>query len=200
MSNRVPGTSARFIVALAAMAFAQAAGAAVTIENIEDRRHNAPADSSLEDIERSIISAASERDWFVTGRTEGRLLLSIVVRQKHEAIVAVEFDKETFSILYVDSVNLDYDPKDKVMVGGAHKKRRVIPGPRIHRNYNRWVAALAERIALRVANPIERRAPQREVPSVPMIADELEKLESLRKRGILTDQEFEAQKNKLLAL
>lgn len=186
--------------ALAVLLLPVAALASVPIENIESRHHNAPASSSLADIETSIISAAAERDWFVTARTDGRLVLSTLVREKHEASVAVEYDKETFSIVYVSSHNLDYNPKDKVVTAGKRMKPRVIPGPPIHRNYNRWVADLARRIVLRVANPIERREPTSGTPRFPMIAEELDKLDSLRKRGVLTDEEFEAQKRKLLAL
>jgi hypothetical protein len=43
------------------------------------------------------------------------------------------------------------------------------------------------------------RVEQTRTPSPIMIADELEKLDALRERGVLTQEEFDRQKAKLLA-
>jgi hypothetical protein len=53
------------------------------------------------------------------------------------------------------------------------------------------------RAALRAPTPTESPSPRTDTPNV---ADELEKLSSLRDRGIIDDEEFNAQKRKLLGL
>ena len=59
--------------------------------------------------------------------------------------------------------------------------------------------ALTRQIAIDLRNPPKAPAAQQEATSTPvMIADELEKLDALRQRGVLTQQEFDAQKAKLL--
>ena len=98
-----------------------------------------------------------------------------------------------FWIDYKDSKNLDYNPKD--LMGRDRGKRRIVTkGPRIHPNYNRWVAELADQIRLQMQNP-----PKRSNASPLLIADELDKLDKLRLRGVLTQGEFDQQKAKLLA-
>ncbi len=85
-----------------------------------------PADvqtMSLSEISKAIETAAAAREWIVTKREPGLLELTYSVRV-HEAVVRVTFDQSSYSIDYVDSVQLRYN-------GGL-----------IHRNYNRWVANL----------------------------------------------------------
>jgi len=71
-------------------------------------------------------------------------------------------------------------------------------GEWIHKNYNGWVEGLANEIRIAVHDPTKHReGPPRE--SHPFVADELTKLHSLFERGVLTKEEFEGQKQKLLS-
>lgn len=82
---------------------------------------------------------------------------------------------------------------------GAASKPIVKKGPRIHPNYNVWVRQLADQVAGRTAVILEANRGQESEGSVSLIADELEKIDRLRQRGVLTQDEFDEQKKKLLA-
>ena len=93
-------------------------------------------------------------------------------------------------------MNLDYNPKSR----RATRTSREIKGPRIHRNYNLWVESLAKSIELNAETPPNSYLTDTVPSETPiLIADELEKLDSLRERGVLTQEEFDRQKAKLLA-
>ena len=195
------------------------AHATVPLENVAARPHGASPSVTLEQIRASITRAASERGWSLVESAPERVRVSIVVRDRHEATVDVRFDAETFSIGYVDSINLDYSSTGVPPEKRSQKStlRRLTTeqtfdlGPRIHPNYNKWVARLADQIERRIAEarPIVPAAStpgtsetagsttQTAEPPV-LVADELEKLDALRERGVLTEAEFQAQKAKLL--
>jgi hypothetical protein len=168
-----------------------------TIQNIAPRAHGAPAGSSLAEIESSIERGGSEVGWHEVAVGDGFVDLSTIVRT-HTATVRVGFDDRNFWIDYLSSVNLKYSPNDLVARRGG-KARVTVKGPRIHGNYNQWVDALAARIAARVSHPRLQVRPATEQPSALLVADELEKLDALRQRGVLTDEEFKRQKERLLA-
>jgi hypothetical protein len=117
--------------------------------------------------------------------------------RSHTATVVIRYDKDDYQINYVDSTNLKFNPDDLRKPG---RRGQVIPGPRIHRNYNIWVQELASAVSSYLQHPpkASRPSPSIESSEPVMIADELEKLDSLRERGILTDAEFARQKDKLL--
>ena len=99
---------------------------------------------------------------------------------------------------YLGSVNLKYSPNDLVTRRRGWVRVNV-KGPRIHGNYNKWVDALAVRIAARVSHPMQQARPLKQQPSTLLVADELEKLDALRQPGVLTNEEFERQKERILA-
>lgn len=173
-----------------------AAARAETIRNISPTPHLVPAGTPLVDLAAAIKVAADELNWTVMREVPGVILLSLEVRA-HEAVVIVGYDESNYWIDYSDSFNLDYSPKDRKLAG---RNRRVIKGPRIHHNYNLWVGKLAKRIERRakspprviMADPASSRKPI-------LVADELEKLDALRERGVLSQEEFDRQKLKLLA-
>jgi hypothetical protein len=172
---------------------ATAAQISKTIENIAPRPHLAPAGTSSEQVVAAIILATGDKGWRIVGEAPGVVTASILVRGNHEAVVTIGYDETRFWIDYKDSKNLNYNPKDRL--ARARGERRVITkGPRIHPNYNLWVAELAEQICIRTRNPPQ---PSRAAPA--FVADELDKLDELRQRGVLTAEEFEQQKAKLLA-
>jgi hypothetical protein len=171
------------------------AAASATIQNIPGTRHSAPVGTSLATISAAIRFAANQQGWIITEETPGLMQASLRVRT-HVAMVTIGFDESNYWIEYRDSVNLDYNPNDRKKT----KSMRLIKGPRIHKNYNLWVSQLSESIADHVKAPPQSHSASAAPPLSPiLIADELEKLDSLRERGILTQEEFDQQKAKLLA-
>lgn len=171
-----------------------------TIRNVATTAHGAPEGATLEEIGRAIVQAAGERQWYGSVEGPGLIVVSTVIRT-HRASVEIGFDERNFRIDYRDSLNLDYNPKDLVRWGdgGTRGRQVVTKGPRIHKSYNVWVQDLADHVALRL-RPIITEARDRAVPAGPaLVADELEKLDRLRQRGVLTQSEFDGQKAKLLS-
>ena len=184
------------------MTFGLAAGNAAgseTIRNILPTAHGAPADASLEEISRAIEQAAGELQWYGASESAESIAVSTTVRQKHRATVMIGFDEANFWITYRNSSNLDYNASDVTMWTNVDKRVVVGKGPRIHKNYNVWVQDLANHIAMRTRLLLADQRSQSPSPSPALIADELEKLDQLRARGVLTQEEFDAQKAKLLA-
>jgi hypothetical protein len=180
-------------VPLLAPAIATAAQRSTTIENISPRPHFTPAEASPEQLVAAIRVAAEEQGWRIIGKSPG-VMTAVLVRRSHEAVVTIGYDESSFWIDYKDSKNLNYNPKDLRQRRGKDRQGIVIKGPRIHRNYNLWVAELANQIAYRTQDP-----PRLSKEPPLLIADELDKLDQLRQRGVLTQEEFDQQKAKLLA-
>jgi hypothetical protein len=169
--------------------------ASATIQNIPPTPHLAPAGTSLADLAAYIKFAAAEEGWTAVAEAPGVIRASMRARS-HKAVVTIGFDEVNFWIEYRDSVNLDYNPKGRK----ARKNWPEIKGPRIHRNYNLWVKQLAKSIEIYAETPpISYDAEPAPSEAPILIADELEKLDALRARGVLTQEEFDKQKAKLLA-
>lgn len=168
-----------------------------TIRNVPRTPHGAPEGSTLEDIGRAIQQVAGEQKWYGGAEDDGLIVVSTTIRT-HRATVAIGYDADAFWIDYRDSSNLDYNPNDLVRRGPGVNRRVVKKGPRIHGNYNVWVGDLAAHLGARTRSAV--RSPQDPPTHVgpALIADELEKLDALRRRGVLTQSEFDAQKARLL--
>ncbi len=149
----------------------------------------------MESISRAIRQAAAERQWYVESEDSESIIVSTTVRDMHRATVVIGFDAVKFRIDYRDSSNLGYTLND-LTTWRASQRIVVKKGPRIHGNYNYWVQALADHIATRTSSLIADHPPS---TSPALIADELDKLDHLRARGVLTQEEFDAMKAKLLA-
>jgi hypothetical protein len=123
----------KFAIPLMLLAAIAVAGcrATVPVDNIENSPYGATsyADTkqlTLDDYERAIIIAGSERNWVFEKVGPGHLVGTNVVRGKHTAVVEVIFTTTEFSISYKDSKNLEYDPAKNT----------------IHPNYNSWIELL----------------------------------------------------------
>jgi hypothetical protein len=81
---------------------------------------------SLDDYERAIVRAGSNRGWQFTRVAPGQLRGTVDVRGKHQASVDVTFTTQTYSINYAGSENLKYDAATNS----------------IHPSYNSWVKLL----------------------------------------------------------
>ena len=145
---------------------------------------------SLEQIQTAIIEACAARGWQPIVDKEGEISATINVRGKHYAKISIPFTATSYSILYVDSNNLDYNAKKQ----------------KIHRNYNNWVVKLSGTIDKQISSgpsPITALPKEPENPTT-IENDQLDfygdllKLSELRDRGLLTEDEFEEEKQKLL--
>lgn len=170
------------------------ASAQVLIRNIPPTLHQAPAGTPLADLAAAIRLAVNEEGWVITEEATGVALASLHVRT-HIAMVTIGFDESHYWIEYRDSVNLGYNLDDRV-VSNEKGLRRA----RIHRNYLKWLDKLAKRISIRMQAPPKLNWTDT-TPCISSIsvADELEKLDALRERGVLSQEEFDEQKAKLLA-
>ncbi|MEZ4281280.1 MAG: SHOCT domain-containing protein [Myxococcota bacterium] len=168
-----------------------------TIRNVPRTPHGAPEGSTLEDIGRAIQQVAGEQKWYGGVEGDGLIVVSTTIRT-HRATVAIGYDAEAFWIDYRDSSNLDYNPNDLVRRGPGMERPIVKKGPRIHGNYNVWVGDLAAHLGARIRSAVRSSQDPPTHVGPALIADELEKLDALRRRGVLTQSEFDAQKARLL--
>ena len=84
---------------------------------------------TLEQVKKVILTAASQRHWTASERDKNRIRLSYS-RGKHSAVIDVVYTTKKYSIVYVDSANLNYE------------------GENIHPTYNSWVNSLKQGIDL----------------------------------------------------
>ena len=118
-------------IALVAMVALAGCRAPVPVQNLDNVKYGmseyTPRKTlTLEDYERAIIRAGSERNWIFEPAGPGHLIGTNDIRGKHKAVVDVTFTTESFSIDYKNSQNLDYNAN-----AGT-----------IHPNYNNWVELL----------------------------------------------------------
>lgn len=182
----------------ASLLLAGAALASETIRNIAPTPLGVDAGTPLEVIERALVQSAAERQWYGALESPGVIVVSTTIRT-HRATVAIGFDATNFRIDYRDSSNLDFNPNDLMQRQFDAPSRVLKKGPRIHANYNRWVRDLADHIRARIRPIVEEQVAAAATCEPGLIADELEKLDRLRQRGVLTQAEFDERKQKLLA-
>lgn len=85
-----------------------------------------------EQVRQAIQQAATGRGWSLVQHTDGTLLATLNVRNKHQIVVEIGYSAERYSLKYRDSVNMQYE-----VLGGE---------PSIHSKYNKWVQNLASAI------------------------------------------------------
>ena len=169
-----------------------------SIENIPPTPLGAPADTSMPRIAAAIKLAALSQNWEIIGESPGAMTARLHIRA-HTADVVIAYTEKKYQIDYLDSDNLDFKTSDYKIPASGPRQARIIKGPRIHRNYNVWVKKLSRSIQVHARNPPPVPAEPPSTAKNPLlIADELEKLDSLRQRGILTQEEFDQQKARLL--
>ena len=181
-----------------------AARVGVTIKNIAPTPHHVEPGATRDEIATAIEAAANTVNWTMLKRTEeGELELSLTVRNRHVAIVKVGFDETDFWIDYHASTHLNYNPKPTVQ--WRNHKRFEIPGPRIHPNYNLWVAELAKTIATEAEflvgvpkkwKELTDPAPPKSAPLG--VADRIEALSRRLSEGEISQEEFDEGTARLL--
>lgn len=107
-----------FLVSLAA-----ACSSAKPVYNVESAPLDTPSTATMEDIQNAIIRAGAVRGWQMRPHGDGHLVATLSVRS-HFAAADIYFDEQTYSIIYQQSDNLDFD------------------GTSIHDNYNKWIKTL----------------------------------------------------------
>ena len=191
MINQDSGTMKRvvfLVVLVASIAFVRAEAARV--ENLEGLAIPSRTDGtqfSLEEVRTLIMKGCAEREWKPEYEGESVITCSILVRGRHFVKVEIPFSETGYSILYLDSEEMDYNPNKQT----------------IHRKYNGWVNNLRLMINHQLADATDEPA-----GSIAIDASEdadaeryeaLLKLGELRDKGLISDEEFEAEKAKLLS-
>jgi len=87
---------------------------------------------ALAEVSQLIRKAAENRKWVVSEQGEGRLLARLSWNNKHTIVVDIPYTAQSYSLLYKDSVDMNY------WVGKD--------GPSIHPHYNRFVRELGDAI------------------------------------------------------
>ncbi|HRD64949.1 MAG TPA: hypothetical protein PKY50_02225 [Candidatus Competibacter sp.] len=87
---------------------------------------------SMSDVRGAILQAGASLGWQMKPVRPGLITGTLYVRE-HMAKVEIPYDRNSYSILYRDSSNLDYD------------------GANIHGNYNGWVQNLSNAINSRLS-------------------------------------------------
>jgi hypothetical protein len=80
-------------------------------------------EASMDEIKNAVVRAGASLGWSMKPAGAGHLIGTLHLR-KHVAVVDIKYNTKTYSIMYKDSVNLNYDGKN------------------IHRNYNGWIQNL----------------------------------------------------------
>jgi len=83
--------------------------------------------STIKDVERSIIRAATSLGWKTKVKSAGEILATLDIR-KHQLVILIKHDDKNLTVAYQSSINLKYD------------------GKKIHRQYANWVTNLLRAI------------------------------------------------------
>ena len=102
------------------------------VYNVTDAPVNVSEKATAEDVKKAILSAGAGLGWQMKEVEPGHIVGSLFLR-KHSAVVDIPYSKDSYSINYKDSSELDYD------------------GSNIHSNYNGWIQNLDRAIQARLS-------------------------------------------------
>lgn len=101
----------------------------------------------VEQVKQAITTAAASKAWTVAYSTDGSLLATLVVRNKHTVVVKIDYDASKYSINYNDSKNMKYGIIDvQATIVSSNKDQSHNGQAEIHPFYNRWVKDLKDAI------------------------------------------------------
>lgn len=89
------------------------------------------AGATVEDVKKAILRAGGTLGWNMNPVAPGQIIGTLRLR-KHVAVVDIKYNMNTYSIMYKDSTNLDFD------------------GTNIHSNYNGWIQNLNKAIQVQL--------------------------------------------------
>ena len=91
---------------------------------------------SAEQLRQAIVAAASGKGWSIARQADGKLLATLVVRNKHTIVVEIACTADKYSLRYKDSINMKFEERDGQQL--------------IHPFYNKWVLDFKEAIRIEV--------------------------------------------------
>lgn len=94
------------------------------IYNVEHHATIATEKLTNKQIRTRISDAAASRGWSCKDSGKNSMVCEIDVRQRHQAKIEIQYERDNFSIHNIDSTNL------------------LFKNGKIHRNYNRWIKKL----------------------------------------------------------
>ena len=100
--------------------------------NVTDAPVTASEKATAEDVKKAILSAGAGLGWQMKEVEPGHIVGNLFLR-KHHAVVDIPYSKDSYSINYKDSSELNYD------------------GTNIHSNYNGWIQHLDRAIQARLS-------------------------------------------------
>lgn len=104
-----------------------------------------------EQVKAAILAAAKEKGWGLAFEPSGKVLATLVVRNKHTVMVEIAYSAEKYSLTYRDSINMKYSPgsdRTPYDLSSSMRGYRQPAGPVIHPFYNDWVRELKDAIRL----------------------------------------------------
>ena len=101
-----------------------------------------------EQFKKAVQTAAASHSWTVAQTADGKLLATLVVRNKHTVTVEIAYAIDKYSLHYKDSVNMNYAASARSTRAGPGSPNSVDGNgqPVIHPNYNKWVQTLRDAI------------------------------------------------------
>lgn len=122
------------IAALATLALVGCTAAPIYNVNNNTVSVNGKQKATIKDVERAIIQAGGSLGWVMKKTAEGKIQ-GVLTLRKHVATVLVTYNANEYSITYLDSSNLDYNPAENT----------------IHKNYNGWIQNLNKSIQVQLS-------------------------------------------------
>jgi hypothetical protein len=132
-------------ICTAIFAFSANARTPVPVINYENVTIATASGKSLqiEQVKQAISSAAASKGWTVAYSTDGSLLATLVVRNKHTVVVKIDYDVSKYSINYNDSNNMKYGIINvQPTIASSNQDQSHNGQAEIHPFYNKWVQDL----------------------------------------------------------
>jgi hypothetical protein len=120
---------------LVALAITACVSHATPVYNVDRASYNTSDALDSDRAARAIKTAGTKLGWDMAEVQPGLIRGTLNVR-KHHAVVDIDYDGRGYSINYVESENLNYDPEKLA----------------IHKNYNSWIHNLERQIRLESGN------------------------------------------------
>jgi hypothetical protein len=87
-----------------------------------------------EQVKQAIVTAAGAKNWSIAYQSDGTLLATLNVRNKHTIMTGIAYAADKYSLRYTGSTNMKFGERDGQ--------------PVIHPYYNKWVQEFKEAIRI----------------------------------------------------
>ncbi len=113
----------------------------------------------IEQVKEAILSAAKAKEWVVAYQPDGKLLVTLNVRNKHTVVAEIAFTANSYSLQYRDSTNMKFSKippyrqnnrgiNESGYFSSSNIESEADKKPVIHPAYNTWVSELLKAIQL----------------------------------------------------